>query len=127
MNLDRRLLQQAISQRGLVLLAVGLSLAAGLLIVWQASLLTRAVQGAFLDGAALDDLSRILAALLGVMLLRGVVSWAGEISAGALSRRVEGLPCGKSYSNTWSNPALPSRLASKPGSSPVSWLRASNH
>ncbi len=72
----------------LVLLAVGLSLAAGLLIVWQASLLTRAVQGVFLDGAALEDLSRILAALLGVMLLRGVVSWAGEISAGALSRRV---------------------------------------
>ena len=88
MNLNRRLLQQAISQRGLLLLAVGLSLAAGLLIVWQASLLTRAVQGVFLDGAALEDLSRILAALLGVMLLRGVVSWAGEISASALSRRV---------------------------------------
>lgn len=59
-------------------LAVGLGLAGGFLLIWQAWLLARVVNAAVVEGAPLDSLWHWLWPLLGVFVLRAVVAWSSE-------------------------------------------------
>jgi ATP-binding cassette subfamily C protein CydD len=70
-------------------LAVGLGLAGGLLLIWQAWLLARVVNGAVIEGTPLDGLWPWLWPLLGVFALRAAIAWGAEQIAFAAAARVK--------------------------------------
>ncbi len=72
-----------------LLLTVGLGLAAGLLVIAQAYLLSRVINNIFLQGAALDTITPLLLVLLAVGAARAAALWAGEIAAQAVAERVK--------------------------------------
>lgn len=76
--LDPRLLRYARSARGYVALTVGLGLVMGALVVAQALLLAHALGGAVQHGATLASLSGTVAALVGVVVGRGLVTAVQE-------------------------------------------------
>ncbi|MEW6273786.1 MAG: thiol reductant ABC exporter subunit CydD [Bacillota bacterium] len=78
---EKRLLREAKTVRLALALAVGAGLGAGLLAVLQAGCLARVVDGVFLGGRDLDGVRTWLWALLGIILLRAVLTWAGEVAA----------------------------------------------
>ncbi len=69
MKFDRRLLELAFSQRGLLGLTIVFGLAAGVLIVLQARLLSRVVNLVFLERQDLQDVRVWLAWLLVLIVL----------------------------------------------------------
>lgn len=79
---DARLLRHAGATRRFLAVAVAIGLAQTACVVAQAWLLATVVTRAFLDGAGADDLADPLAMLLGVVVLRAVLAWAGEAAAG---------------------------------------------
>jgi ATP-binding cassette subfamily C protein CydD len=70
-------------------LAVGLGLAGGLLLIWQAWLLARVVNGAVIEGTPLSGLWPWLWPLLGVFALRAAIAWGAEQIAFAAAARVK--------------------------------------
>ncbi len=89
MNLDKRLLRQARQSRLALALTVGLGFIAGLLTVWQAGAISRVIAQVFLGGRSLAGVAGVLAILLGVILLRAVVTWGAEVSAHAVASRIK--------------------------------------
>jgi ATP-binding cassette, subfamily C, bacterial CydD len=79
-SIDRRLIRSGRAARTQMLVAVALGLVATLALVAQAVLLAQVVSRAFLDGAALADLTPQLIALVAVASVRAAVSWAFEVS-----------------------------------------------
>jgi ATP-binding cassette, subfamily C, bacterial CydD len=77
--LDRRLLRRARPVRRLLALDVALGLAAGVLVLLQATLLARVVARAF-AGASLRDVSRDLVLLALAFAGRGVLAWGFELA-----------------------------------------------
>ncbi len=75
--------------RGGLLLTVGLGLAAGLLVIAQAYLLSRVINNVFLQGAALGTITPLLLMLLAVGAARAAALWAGEMAAQAVAERVK--------------------------------------
>ena len=90
MKVDRRLLAHAWEARLALILTVGLGLLAGVVVVGQAYLLSRAVSRAFLGGQGLDRLHSLLAAFLGLSLARGALTWGSDAAAGRIAGRVKG-------------------------------------
>ncbi|ADG75178.1 ABC transporter, CydDC cysteine exporter (CydDC- E) family, permease/ATP-binding protein CydD [Cellulomonas flavigena DSM 20109] len=76
--LDPRLLRHARSARGYLALTVGLGLATGALVVAQALLLAHALGSAVAEGATLADVTPLVAALVGVVLLRVLATGVQE-------------------------------------------------
>lgn len=70
-------------------LAVGLGLAGGFLLIWQAWLLARVVNGAAIEGVPLAELWPWLWPLLGVFALRAAIAWASEQVAFTAAARVK--------------------------------------
>jgi len=92
MKLDRRLLRLAMKSRPALILAVGMGLVGGVLAVFQARLLSSALNGAFLGGLGLEALSPVLGWLLAVIVLRAASMWGLEAAAHQVAARVkEGL------------------------------------
>jgi len=89
MNLDRRLLRQALHSRLALLLTIGLGLCGGILAVFQAALLARLIDRVFLGGMSLPEARPLLLTLLGVILGRAGMTWGGELSAHAIARQVK--------------------------------------
>jgi len=89
LNLDPRLFRLA--RQGSIPLAIAILLgfAAGVLTVWQAWTLSAVIGGAFLHGQALPQLTRPLALLLALMLLRALLTWGSETAAATLARGVK--------------------------------------
>ena len=77
---DSRLLQDTKGARGYLAVTVGLGLVATALILAQAGLLARALATAA-QGAALQDLSGAIIALLAVVAARAAVAYTGEVAA----------------------------------------------
>jgi len=75
MNLDRRILRQALAARTELFLTVGLGLLAGVLLVLQARYLSRLVSQAFLEGATLRGVLPLLITLLILAVARAGLSW----------------------------------------------------
>ncbi len=86
---DRRLWQQARTERLLLGLTVALGALGGLATVGQAFALSQAVAGAFLGGRDLAGVWPWLRALLALTVLRGATAWAGEIAASRVAARVK--------------------------------------
>jgi ATP-binding cassette subfamily C protein CydCD len=88
MNLDQRLLRLTRGSRLALALSLGLGFAAGVFTVLQAGLFSRIVDRVFLAGWTLADAARLMAILLGVILLRYLLTWGSELAANAISRGV---------------------------------------
>jgi thiol reductant ABC exporter CydD subunit len=79
-SLDRRLVRSGRVARMQIAIAVALGLVATLALVAQAVLLAQIIARAFLDDAGLGELTPQLLALVGVAVVRGLVSWGFEVS-----------------------------------------------
>ncbi len=77
----RWLKAQAAPVRRTLWLAVGVGLTSGFLLIYQAWLLARAVDGAIFADAALGDLLPIVAILVAVMGVRAALAWVAEVLA----------------------------------------------
>lgn len=89
MNIDRRLLRLAGLGRWEFVAAVACGLAAGVLAVFQASLLSRIVDAAFLQSGTLHSAWGLLAPLLAVLLLRVLLGWGMDAAGKGLSRKIK--------------------------------------
>lgn len=86
---DKRLMQEMKNYRQLFLTLVGLSAGGGVLVILQAGYLTRIVDGVFLGGLDLTAVRPWLFMLLGIMVLRAVFIWLGEIYAHRLAVKIK--------------------------------------
>ncbi|HIQ06506.1 MAG TPA: thiol reductant ABC exporter subunit CydD [Anaerolineae bacterium] len=89
MNVDKRLLHRARDAKGALVLTIGLGFLGGIFTVLQARYLSKVVHGAFLEHQGLRDLSPTLLLLVGVILVRSLMIWGSEVSAGKVAARVK--------------------------------------
>ena len=87
---DSRLLRAAGDTGRLLVLAVGLGLAAGALTVCQAALVARVVDGVFWHHLHLAGVALWLWLLPGVILLRWGLAWLGEAAGSRAAARIKG-------------------------------------
>jgi ATP-binding cassette, subfamily C, bacterial CydCD len=86
---DRRLLTYARRERLDLVLTVTLGALSGMLIVLAARVLAGVVNGVFLGGRALADVWPLLVALAAIAVVRGVLLWAGDVTANRVATRVK--------------------------------------
>ena len=86
---DRRLLKFARGERLGLVLTVTLGALSGVLIVLAARMLAAVVNGVFLGGLALADVWPLLVALAAIAVVRGLLLWAGELTASRVAARVK--------------------------------------
>ena len=86
---DPRLLRQARPVRRLLVLTVTFGALSGVLIVLAARVLAGVVNGVFLGGRALTDVWPLLAALAVIAVVRGILLWAGDVTANRVATRVK--------------------------------------
>ncbi|MHB1681461.1 MAG: thiol reductant ABC exporter subunit CydD [Bacilli bacterium] len=79
--MNRRLVQEMKSVRHLLVLTVGLGLAAGFLIIEQAMLLTRVVNDVFLGKQGMTAVWPFLFTLFALVATRGLLGWLSETTA----------------------------------------------
>ncbi|MGQ9850429.1 MAG: thiol reductant ABC exporter subunit CydD [Aggregatilineaceae bacterium] len=89
MNLDKNLFHEVSQTRGLLVLAVGAGLLAGLLLVAQAYLLSQAISHVFLGHATLSDIAPLLGACGAVVLGRALLLGGAELAGHTLADRVK--------------------------------------
>lgn len=89
MNLDQRLLRQAVVVRVDLALTVGMGLLAGIVLVGQAHYLSRVVGRVFLEGKTESGVRPLLLALLILSLGRAGLSWGSEVAANRVTGRVK--------------------------------------
>jgi len=87
--MDRRLLGEARVARFAFVATVVLSLVGGLLIIWQAVLLSRIVDRAFLGGAVRNDLAGLFLMLLTAVTLRALNQAGVRVAAAGVAARIK--------------------------------------
>jgi ATP-binding cassette subfamily C protein CydD len=85
----KRLLQLARSDRLTLTLTILFGWLGGLAAILQAWLLSRSIDGVFLGGLGLADVSGLLKLLLAVICLRALSTWASERFASSLALRIK--------------------------------------
>jgi ATP-binding cassette subfamily C protein CydCD len=85
MKLDPRLLKLALLGKGILGAGILLGLSGGLLVLWQARLLSEIIQDVFLQGAGRDSVIHLLTLLGFVILGRGIISYGMEFSSARLA------------------------------------------
>lgn len=78
---DKRLIQAVRPVWGYLLLTVGMGIGIALLVVTQAWFFSQVVGEVFLEGATLTSVWKLLCLILGIIVLRAVLQWIGELSA----------------------------------------------
>jgi ATP-binding cassette subfamily C protein CydD len=84
----RWLFKRARTARLWVILAVGLGLGSGILLIAQARLLANIVHGAFMDNLSRNVLWPYFVALFGVVMVRAVLGWGREVAGFHAGARV---------------------------------------
>lgn len=87
--MDRRLLGESRLAHFAFAVSILLSLAGGLLIIWQASLLSRIINRAFLDGAARNELGRLFLLLLLAIGLRALNQAGVRVAAARVATPIK--------------------------------------
>ena len=87
--MHRRLLALARDTRFILTITVLSGLLAGLLTIWQAWLLSSTVNGVFLEGQSLAQVSGWLRLILVIIAGRGLLAWLSEVSTKAVAVRVK--------------------------------------
>jgi ATP-binding cassette, subfamily C, bacterial CydCD len=72
-----------------LILTILASFIIGLLIIWQAYSLGRAINRVFLEGASLSQVGPLLRTLLFIIILRAVLSWGSDVSANHVAIRIK--------------------------------------
>jgi ATP-binding cassette subfamily C protein CydD len=75
----RWLFKRVGTARTSILIAVGLGLSGGVLLIFQARFLARIVHGAFMENRSIDLLLPLFSILVGIILLRSLLGWAREV------------------------------------------------
>ena len=78
MKIDRRLLQHAQTTRLELFLTITLGIVRGFILVGQARILSRVVNGVFLETQTLSDVTDLLILFSGLSLLRAMLTWGVE-------------------------------------------------
>ncbi len=86
---DRRLLTYARRERLDLVLTVTLGALSGALIVLATRVLAAVVNGVFLGGLALANVWPLLVALAAIAIVRGLLLWAGDVTANRVATRVK--------------------------------------
>ena len=89
MRLDKRLIQQAWPARLHLALTIGFGTLVGLILVWQALLISQIVAGVFLADKTLNEVQSQLLLLLALSITRAGLSWGSEVAAQKISGRVK--------------------------------------
>jgi ATP-binding cassette subfamily C protein CydD len=89
MKLNRRLLHQEKAARVDLILAIGLGLLAGIMLVGQARCLSRVVGQVFLKDGTLRDVQWLLLLFLSLALVRAGASWGSEVVANRMACRIK--------------------------------------
>jgi ATP-binding cassette subfamily C protein CydCD len=89
MNLDSRLLRRVRDSRLALILTIALGIGAGVLTVLQAGFLSQVISRVFIDGDSLDQVTRALLILLGIIILRSGLVWGSEAAANNIAVRVK--------------------------------------
>ena len=89
MKLSPRLLQEARQSKAALLLAILLSLIAGILSIFQARQISTLVNKVFLQAQGLQSVTGILLIVLVIIFLRAGFVWGGEALASAAARRIK--------------------------------------
>ena len=87
--MHRQLLALARDTRFNLMLTVFSGLLAGLLTIWQAWLLSSTVNGVFLEGQNLAQVTEWLRLILIIISARGLLAWVNEVSANAIAVRIK--------------------------------------
>jgi len=87
--IDPQLVRYARATRPFIAASVALGFALALLLIAQAWLIATIVCAAFQNGRSLADEAAPLAALLGLVIARGVVAWGSELTAARASARAK--------------------------------------
>ena len=90
MKFDKRLLRQIRGVRTYLVVAVGLSVVIGVLIVIQAHYLSSIIHGVFLACQTLDQVKMLLLSLLVVIMVRATLVWGSEVMANRIAGQVKG-------------------------------------
>jgi ATP-binding cassette subfamily C protein CydD len=75
----RWLFKRVGTARSWILIAVGLGLSGGVLLIFQARFLARIIHGAFMENRSIDVLMPLFALLVGIVILRSLLGWAREV------------------------------------------------
>ncbi len=89
MKVTSRLFSLARDSRFALGVAILSGLLAGLLTIAQAAGLSRLVNGVFLLGQDLSGVSGLLWLLIAIIILRALLAWGSEVSAGSVAIRVK--------------------------------------
>ncbi len=89
MKIDPRLLKEARHARNLIILAICLGLAGGLLIILQAFQVSRVINQVYLENQSLDAVIPIIAIIVIIICLRALLGWGSEAVAGAGARKIK--------------------------------------
>lgn len=89
MNLDKRLLAELRPIRGMLALAIGLDVLAGILLVGQAYALSQTVSRVFLDGQGVVDVQHLLILLAIIAVVRALVLWGSSIAGQHIAGHVK--------------------------------------
>lgn len=89
MNLDKRLLRLALESRLALATTLVLGLAAGVLTVVQARLLSRVVAAGFLEAAGWPLLAPWMGTLMLIILGRAAIAWGSEVAGHAAAARLK--------------------------------------
>lgn len=89
MNFDKELLKAARREWLLLGLTILFGLAGGIGVILQARQLSVILNGVFLDGWSMVEVTRLFGVLLAIMFARAFFFWLGEISAGSLAVQIK--------------------------------------
>ena len=89
MNLDRRLLTYPRDNRPALAITILAGTLGGIFTIAQARTLSLAVNNVFINGETLQDITKLLNALLFIITARALLTWIGEVSAKKLAVRIK--------------------------------------
>ena len=89
MNLDRRLLAYLRDNRLALAITILAGTLGGIFTIAQARTLSLAVNNIFINGDSLQDITKLLNALLFTITARALLTWIGEVSAKSLAVRIK--------------------------------------
>ena len=89
MNLDRRLLAYLRDNRLALAITILAGTLGGIFTIAQARTLSLAVNNVFINGDTLQDITKLLNALLFIITARALLTWIGEVSAKKLAVRIK--------------------------------------
>ena len=87
--MHRRLLSLARETRSLLIATILCGLAAGLLTIWQAYTLSDIISRVFPMAQAFSVIAGLLALLLGIIVMRALLTWAGSLASNALAVEIK--------------------------------------